>query len=290
MILIPVDLLFGVSEVMIQFEKKPQWQFTLAKYGAIMMMNLQNQLAYVWDALGRAVFIVLIMFIFVKLWTVVFESQGSTEIAGLTLANTIWYFLIAEMIELGKFRHDQRISEEVKDGSVAYTLIRPYNYLGYHFFNGLGETTVKMVLIFLLGLPIVLFYAGFPLISVPSILAFLIVLIFALLLDFFMASSIGLLAFVVEDTFPFRLIYQKLIFIIGGLLIPLDFLPTRLQRIAFLLPFSQVTYAPAKLFVAFGRTLFLQTLALQLFWMVVLGGFLMLQYRWAKKRLAINGG
>ncbi|MBP6806191.1 MAG: ABC-2 family transporter protein, partial [Chloroflexi bacterium] len=129
-----------------------QLRRTTTKYAAITMTNLQNQLAYVWEALNRAVFIVLIMFVFIQLWTAVYESQGATEIAGLSLAATIWYFLIAEVMELGKIRHDERISEEVKDGSVAYTLTRPYNYLAYHFFNGLGETAVKMTLIFLLGL------------------------------------------------------------------------------------------------------------------------------------------
>jgi ABC-2 type transport system permease protein len=260
------------------------------KYGAITQTNLQNQLAYVWDALGRAVFIILIMFIFVQLWTAVYESQGTQEIAGLTLADTIWYFLIAEMVELGKFRHDQRISEEVKDGSIAYTLSRPYNYLSYHFFNGLGETVIKMVLIFLLGLPIVLLNAGLPSLTLQSVPAILLVLFLALVLDFCMASSIGLLAFVTEDTFSFRLIYQKLMFILGGLLIPLDFLPMWLQRIARLLPFSQVTYAPAKLFVAFEWQLFLNTVALQLFWIAVMGLLLFLQYRWATRRLAVNGG
>jgi ABC-2 type transport system permease protein len=263
---------------------------TTIKYGAITLTNLQNQLAYVWDALGRAVFIILIMFIFVQLWTVAFESKGTAEIAGLTLADTIWYFLIAEMIELGKFRHDQRISDEVKDGSIAYTLNRPYNYLGYHFFNGLAETGVKMVLIFLLGLPIVLWYAGPPTIALTAVPTVLLTVFLAVVLDFCMASSIGLLAFVTEDTFSFRLIYQKMIFILGGLLIPLDFLPDWLQDVARLLPFSQVTYAPAKLFVAFDLQLFFGTVALQLFWILIMGSLLYLQYRWATRRLVVNGG
>ena len=125
------------------------------KYLSITRVNLQNQLAYVWDAVGRALFIVLIMYIFVQLWTAAYEARGASEIAGLSLTATIWYFLLAEMIELGKFRHDQTISAEVKEGTIAYALVRPYNYLVYHFFNGLGETLVKMALIFLLGLPVV---------------------------------------------------------------------------------------------------------------------------------------
>ncbi len=275
---------------MIQTDVRTRVRRVSIKYGAITLTNLQNQLAYVWDALGRAVFIILIMFIFVQLWSAVYESQAADEIAGFTLANTIWYFLIAEMIELGKFRHDQRISEEVKDGSIAYTLNRPYNYLAYHFFNGLGETIVKMALIFLLGLPIVIGSVGLPLISWQSIPAILFVMFLAIVLDFCMASSIGLLAFVTEDTFSFRLIYQKLMFILGGLLIPLDFLPEWLRRIARILPFSQVTYAPAKLFVSFSWQLFFGTVALQLIWIAIMGFLLFLQYRWATRRLVVNGG
>ena len=131
---------------------------TYNKYAFITFTNIQNQLIYIWDSLNRAFFIVIIMIIFIQLWTTVFESQSANEIGGLTLANTIWYFLVAEMMELGKPRHDLKISAEVKDGSIAYTLLRPYNYLAYHFFNGLGESAVKMTLIFLLGLPLSLIH------------------------------------------------------------------------------------------------------------------------------------
>jgi ABC-2 type transport system permease protein len=267
-----------------------QIQLATTKYGAITLTNLQNQLAYVWDALNRAFFIVIIMFIFVQLWSAVYASQGRAEIAGLTLANTIWYFLIAEVMELGKIRHDERITAEVKDGSVAYTLTRPYNYLAYHFFNGLGETVVKMILIFLLGLPIVLHYAGGPTIELRHLPFVLLVAAMAILLDFFVFSIIGLLAFVTEDTFSFRLIYQKLVFILGGLMIPLDFLPAWLQPIARVLPFNLTTYAPAKLFVAFTWGQFWQIVTLQVLWLSIIGVILLWQYRWATRQLVINGG
>ncbi len=263
---------------------------TATKYLSITRTNIQNQLAYIWDAIGRAVFIVLIMFIFVQLWTAVYESQGTAEIAGLSLTATIWYFLLAEMIELGKFRHDQTISAEVKEGTIAYALVRPYSYLLYHFFNGLGETLVKMGLIFLLGLPVVVLSVGWLQLDVRTLPAVALSVMLALILDFCMASSIGLLAFVTEDTFSFRLIYQKLIFILGGLLIPLDFLPDWLQTIARSLPFAYTTYAPARLFVGFETTLFLRVLAMQLVWLALTGIVLTFQYRWSVKRLSINGG
>ncbi|MCB8922100.1 MAG: ABC-2 family transporter protein [Ardenticatenaceae bacterium] len=267
-----------------------QWRSTGVKYGAIMQTNLQNQLAYLWDAMGRAVFILLIMYIFAQLWTAVYETRQTPDIAGLTLANTIWYFLLAEVVELGKFRHDQAISDEVKDGSIAYTLVRPYNYLAYHFANGLGETAVKMFLVFVLGAPVALHFAGLPTVNVAHLPLVALVMGLGLLVDFCIASMIGLMAFVMEDTFSLRLIYQKLIFILGGLLIPVDFLPDWLQRIARVLPFNLTTYAPAKLFVAFSWAQFWQILLLQMVWLAILGLLLWAQYRWATQRLAVNGG
>lgn len=265
-------------------------RITISKYGAITLTNLQNQLAYVWDVFNRSLFIVIIMFIFVQLWTAVYNGRGGGEIAGLTLANTIWYLLFAEMMELGKFRHDARISEEVKDGSIAYTLVRPYNYLAYHFFNGLGESAVRMVLVLALGMPIVLYYAGSPELNWLTLPLAFIVIFGAIMIDFCALSIIGLLAFVTEDITSFRLIYQKLVFILGGLMLPLDFLPDWLRRIAELLPFHLTTYAPAKLIVAFSWEQFTHFLIRQTIWICILGGILIWQYRGATKRLAVNGG
>lgn len=262
----------------------------ITKYGAITAVNLQNQLAYIWDMLNRALFMVFIMYVFVQLWSAVFESQQATQIEGLTLQATLWYFLMAEVMELGRVRHDDRISQEVKDGSIAYTLARPYNYLAYHFFNGLGEVGVKMALVCGLGVLVVLPNAGLPPARLVTLPAVALVIALAICLDFCVSAIIGLLAFVTEDVASFRLIYQKLVFVLGGLMIPLDFLPDWLQGTARVLPFNLTTYAPAKLFVAFDRAQFVQVIGLQLFWLGVMGGLLWLQYRWASRRLAVNGG
>ena len=147
-----------------------------------------------------------------------------------------------------------------------------------------------MFLIFLLGLPLVLYYAGGPSIRVEHLPPVLLVAGLALVLDFFVFSIIGLLAFVTEDTFSFRLIYPKLVFILGGLMLPLDFLPDWLQPIARVLPFNLTTYAPAKLFVAFTWVQFRQILALQIIWLSIFGIVLWLHFRWATRQLVVNGG
>ncbi len=263
---------------------------SVRKYWSLTSVNFSNQLAYAAETVSRGFFILVILFIFVQLWSAVFTSQGSTEIAGLTLSETLWYFLLVEVLEIGRSKHDMTIAEEVKSGTIAYALVRPYNYLGYHFAYSAGETIPKLLLLAGMGLPLILFYAGLPPTTIISAVAALIAVSLALLLNFLIYSIIGLAAFVVEEVGPLRMIYQKLVFVLGGLLLPLDFLPSWLYNIAILLPFQLTTYAPAKLLVDFSWNHFGLTLTLQALWLTIFAVLLRLQYGSAVKRLEVNGG
>ena len=259
------------------------------RYIFITIISLRNQIAYIWDLLSRSLFILIILFVFSQLWTSVYQQQGQI-INGFTLNDTLWYFLFAEMMEIGKIRHDHLIADEVKSGTIAYTIIRPYNYLGFHFFFGLGETFIKIGLVGVIGSILIVNLAGLPDFSFLSLFPALIISILALILDFIIMSFVGLLAFVAEETRSLRLIYQKLNFVLGGLLIPIDFLPDRIRTVVEFLPFNLVIYAPAKTIVGFSSAQFVKFLSLQLFWITFLGIMLFMQYRWAMRRLEINGG
>ena len=117
------------------------WRGAVKKYVAIARINLLNRLTYIWDTASNSLLMFLFIFIFAQLWGATFEAQGTAVISGLTLNQTVWYFVWAEMIQMGKIRHVQTVSQEVKDGSLAYTLGRPYNYLLYHFFAGFGAVS-----------------------------------------------------------------------------------------------------------------------------------------------------
>jgi len=267
------------------------WRAQLRKYAAIARINLQNSLAYAWDALGQGVFIVLFIFVFAQLWQATFRAQDATVIGGLTLVQTLWYFVWAELIELSRINVSGTIQQEVQDGSLAYTLGRPYNYLLYHFFSGLGGVISRMIIVLGFGALIAWIEVGplttFRLETLPAVL---LITALAFTLDYCITAGIGLLAFVFEDTSAFRLIYQKIKFVLGGLLLPVDFLPDAIQGVTRLLPFNLVLYAPAKLFVAWDSAQFWQFLGLQVFWITVLAGLLALAFRYGAQRLSINGG
>ena len=103
-------------------------------------------------------------------------------------------------------------------------------------------------------------------------------------------AMIGLSAFLVEDVSAFMWIYQKLAFLFGGMLIPLDFYPDWLQVIARALPFASMTYGPARLFVTPTVGLFLSVMTLQIVWIVILALLLTFAYRRGVAYLTVNGG
>lgn len=263
---------------------------SLAKYIAITETNLQNQLVYLWDFVWRSTFMVLIMFIFIRLWSTTYESQGTGRIAGLSLSDTAWYLVLAETVVLGNIRFADQVAQEVRDGSLAYTLGRPYNYLLYHLANGLGDAMIRASLTFAAGATVVWLILGPPPIRITQLPAVLLVLLLAYLLDFCVHGIIALSAFVTEDITAFQLIYHKITFILGGLLLPVDFLPSWLQKIANILPFRLVAYAPGRLFVGFDRSLFWELLRAQLLWIAMAAAALALMFRWGTRRVSVNGG
>ncbi|HML24863.1 MAG TPA: ABC-2 family transporter protein [Aggregatilinea sp.] len=272
-------------------QQRGQPRAQIDKYAAIMRINVQNSVAYIWDAAGQGVFIVLFIFIFSQLWHATFAAQDATVIGGLTLNQTLWYFVWAELIELSKIRVSFTIQDEVKDGSLAYTLGRPYNYVLYHLFSGLGSVGIRMISVLVFGAVIALTQVG-PLhtFRIETLPAVLLVTLFAFLIDYCFSAGIGLLAFFFEDTSAFRLIYQKINFVLGGLLLPVDFLPGAVQTVARVLPFNLILYGPSKLFVAWDSTQFVQILGLQIVWLAILGSGVAVLFRYGARRVSINGG
>jgi ABC-2 type transport system permease protein len=261
----------------------------MKKYLAIFRINLLNSLAYPAEMVTRASMILIFMLVFYQLWHVTYAAAGAQILNGMTLRDTMWYLLIAETIELGRPRLAGVISQQVKDGSIAYLLNKPYNFLLYQLAGGLGESLPRMTMLFILGGALVWAMAGTP----PPLyhwLPALLALAGAWLLHFSINGLIGLAAFVAEEVAPFEWIYQKLAFILGGMLIPLNFYPLWLQTLSKSLPFAYMMYGPAQLFVLPDLQLFIQIIAGQALWLVVLGGLLILAFSRGMRRLAINGG
>jgi ABC-2 type transport system permease protein len=259
------------------------------KYWAIFKTQVINNLAYPLDLLSRSLTIVLFMWIFAQLWRTTYSALGQASISGLSLAETLWYLMLAETIVLSKPRLSQAIAQAVKDGSIAYLLNKPYNFLLYQASVGLGDSILQMAINLSAGGAIVWLMVGPP----PNPFGWplvLITVVAAWLIDFCLSAMIGLAAFITEEVRAFEWIYQKILFILGGLLIPLDFYPDWLRTLALATPFAYTVYGPARLFVEPTLDRFALLLLGQVAWLVGLGLVLAYFYRRGVHWLTINGG
>lgn len=262
---------------------------TLAKYWAIFVTQLQSAAAYPLDLAARSLSIVLFMAVFFGLWRAAYASQGGGSIAGLSLRDTLWYLMLAETIVLSRPRMAQQIAGQVKDGSIAYLLNKPYSFVLYQAAASLGDSALRLVANGLAGGAIVWLLVGPPpaLWGLPMVLA---AMALGWLIDFCVAALLGLTAFFSEEVTAYEWIYNKILFLLGGLLIPLDFFPPWLQRLAHGLPFAAAIYGPARLFVSPSLGGFGALLAAQLGWLAALGLLVALAYRRGVAHLTINGG
>lgn len=261
----------------------------LRKYLYIFNIQMINSLAYPGELVGRSLMIIPFMWIFAQLWKVTFAAARSAEINGLTLQATLWYLVITETIELSRPRIGNTIADAVKDGSIAYVLNKPYDFLLYQFSMAMADTIFRAVMNLAFGSIMMWVLVGPP----PSPLGFLVAipaLLGAWALNYCLAVLIGLAAFVTEDVNAFQWILQKMAFVFGGLMIPLDFYPGWLQAIANALPFPAMMYAPARLFVEPTLEGFARTLGIQVAWIAVIGLLTGLAYRRGVAELTVNGG
>src|SRR5512138_736462 len=164
------------------------------KYWSIFTIQLLNSLAYPGELIGRSLMIIPFMWIFAQLWRVTFASSGGQAINGLTLADTLWYLMMAETLTLSQPRLGTAIADAVKDGSIAYILNKPYDFLLYQFSTAMGETIFRAIINAVIGGITVWWLVGAPnhpqgiIIAIPAILG-------AWTLHFCVNAMIGLSAF-----------------------------------------------------------------------------------------------
>ena len=270
----------------------------MTKYRFVLWTAARQQWVYRAELGMRAVQMVLFMGVFMALWSTAFGISGQAALSGYSLAQVVWYLAMTETIALSSSRVFIEISEAVKAGDLAYTLARPLSYPAYQVANSLGNSVPRLLINLLTAVVVVVLGTGqVPVVSgstgvgsLPGLLAFLGMAALALLLDALIAVLIGLLAFWIEEVTPAFWIYQKLLFTVGGLFLPLEMFPDGLRRIVAWLPFQFITYAPARAFVAFEPGAVLRAVTGQVAYILVLGAVVWLVWKRAQRRLVVHGG
>lgn len=260
------------------------------KYAAVAEVNLRSRLAYLWDQLISNLFLIIIIYVFVKLWQVTYAAQGSGTITGYTLPQMIWYLVATEAIIFSLPRTHATLEQEVREGDLALRLNKPYSYLLFHYSASLGEGLFRLFTGLLLGgLTAYLMVGGIPF-SLSSVSALLIIYLLTQGLHFCYGAAIGLAAFWTEDITGLFFLFDRVKWILGGLLLPIEVFPAPVRAVAELLPFQHMLYGPARLFVKFSWDGAGRLAAAQALWLTVFAAVCAGLYRLGVRRVDINGG
>jgi ABC-2 type transport system permease protein len=89
---------------------------------------------------------------------------------------------------------------------------------------------------------------------------------------------------------PVYWVWQKLVFVLGGLFVPLEIYPGWLREIALWTPFAAMLHGPGRMAFGWQPELALLVAAKLFFWGVAVSALLYLVYRRALRVLDVNGG
>jgi ABC-2 type transport system permease protein len=234
----------------------------------------------------RLMFYASILVVFAALWSAATHANGG-EIAGYDTRALLWYVAVAEGAVIAtKPRMIESIGWDISSGAIVIEMLRPVSVVGLRLAAELGEAAVRLACALLVGSAVVWLYVGPP----PNAEAFALALpsaLLALCCNLAAQHAFAGAAFWLRDARSTWFLYQKLVFLLGGMLLPLEFLPRVLEDVAKVLPFSAMAYAPARLASGHVEP---WLLAVQAGWLVVLLACAAAVFAAGERRLEVVGG
>lgn len=207
----------------------------------------------------------------------------------LNYVSVVWYMTLTELVAIAVWTQYREVREEILSHQIASRFILPLSYYRLKFGEWLGRTARSMLEFAILGTGVAWLLTG-DLVLAPSALPGLALsLLLAVIIFNNLHLIIGLLEVWGAHSRPGFLIMQKLLFLLGGLLIPLDIYPAWLQKIAWATPFPAILYGPASF--AFGKSGgdALTLLAVQLFWIFATLGVALMLFTAARNKIGRDG-
>lgn len=264
----------------------------MSKYWTVFKMSFKQEKDTIFDTFTRCIMYFLLCYILIQLWGYIYGGGKQAIINSYTLEQMLWYLIVGEcIVNSAKCNQITRsISNEIKSGSIAYKLNKPYNYYVYSVVSFMAKTC--FITLFTLPTAIIIgaIFIGLP----PN---FTLVQIVPCLFTFFLSifiswciyGVVGLIAFWVQDSTPFYWIVSKA-FLLLGMFFPLEFFPLWLQPLIRYSPIYSVMTGPSSLVASFSWEAFKDNIISQSIWctLIILLGICI--FNFGRKKVTSNGG
>lgn len=259
----------------------------LSKYFTIFKFSFIHALKNYYALIGLSIFLMTCLIIFAHLWKI---AAAKTGVISLNPEQLLWYIAFNEWVLVSIPDTQDEMEQDLRSGRLAYLLPRPISYLGSTFAEAVGTLSVNLLVLggvtFLFtwwqvgGLP---FHPiGLPVTIVFGFLAGLLAIIFQMV--------IGLSAFWIQEVSPFYWVWEKLLFMFGGLMLPLTVYPEWMQMIASFTPFPAILGGRSALALDFNLQSILTLTTSLIGWGTIGLIFVALLYRRGLRILNVEGG
>ena len=220
------------------------------------------------------------------LWRTAAAGHGG-EIAGYSGAALTWYIMASEAVIISlNVRLIEDIGNEIGDGSIAAELLRPAPVLWVRLATEVGRALPRLFACLAVGSALAFLLVGGP--PRAASLPFAVpAVVLAIANNLIAQHAFASISFWIRDARSTWYLYQKLVFILGGMLLPLQVMPGPLRAVAFGLPFMTMSYVPARLYSGHVEP---WLIPVQLVWLVVLALLCNVAFTRGERRLQVVGG
>jgi viologen exporter family transport system permease protein len=198
------------------------------------------------DLAVRIGFFAIILVVMSALWGAAIDANGGS-LEGYTRTSLLWYVFAAQTAVLGvRPRSVEEIGDEIGGGTIAIQMLRPVSVVWLRMSIDMGEACARLLGSFAAGAVITWLFVGAPpsyaglALAVPAV-------VLGCAANIASCHAFGGVAFWLLDAKATWFFFQKLVFLPGGMLIPLELLPRPLEVISFALPFATMAYVPGRI-------------------------------------------
>jgi ABC-2 type transport system permease protein len=211
---------------------------------------------------GRMLLYSLPVLIFGAIWRATPLADSGHDAERLT-----WYVMVTEAIIFAPGYVFREVEEDIRSGAIEAALTRPLSYGLARIAEETGGTLFRLVCLGVYGWVLAWLATGIVPFAWTAVPALALAMIFGALLSLLFQVVIGFLTAWMGTPAPVYWIWQKVVFVIGGLFIPLTLYPAWIREFGIATPFAAILYHPASLVLEARPEAILAALAWQGLWL-----------------------
>lgn len=187
--------------------------------------------------------------------------------SGVSAEEATWYVMATEAIIFAPGYVFREVEEDIRTGAIEAALTRPVDYALARIAEETGGTLLRLAVLGTYGGVLAWFATGMVPFAWSALPAVWTAAGFGALLALLVQVAIGFLTVWVGNPAPAYWIWQKLVFVLGGLFLPLTLYPAWLADIGRLTPCAAILFHPASLVFDASPAAIVHVLSWQVLWL-----------------------